>query len=287
MYLKVRFKSFPSIKYSHYFVKNNYFARYSGTNHTIEIAYIVNGTLHAKKDGREIFTATPGSIIVFSSMRNLTLESDKDVIHVHHTIQLECMHDAELCDGEYPGSQSPANSLILPLCMTCEEESSHLLQKILSLTKKCSSPKEMKSYENIVDVLKLFAEISGEYLKKKSFTHEEPLPSTLANKIKKIVAENIRTGICINDIAKKLQRSPNYINTVFRQTENITIRQYINKEKIMQVIHHMNNDHLPFKTSCEMTGIYDTSYGYRLFKKVTGTTPKLYMQMSFNEADLK
>lgn len=287
MYQKVRFNSFPTIKYSHYFVKNNYFAKYCGKTHSIEIAYIVNGTLHAKKDGKEIFTATPGSLIIFSSMKNLTLESDRDVIHVHHTIQLECFHDVELFDGEYTGSLLPDNCLILPVCMKCDESSANILQKILSLTKKCSSPREMKNYENIIDVLKLFAEISKEYLKNKSDSPEEPATSAISNKIKKIIAENLHMPLTVNNIAKRLQRSPNYINTVFRQTENITICQYINKEKIMQIINHMSNDHLPFSSACEKVGIYDTSYGYRMFKKITGTTPKLYMQMSFNKADYR
>ena len=120
MYLKVHFQSFPTIRHSHYFSKRNYTVRYHHNN-TIEIAYIVNGTLHVLKDGNELLTVSPGDFFIFSSNQSLTLISDPNIMHIHHTIQLQCDHQAELYDGEYTESSQPEHCFILPMCMKCDE----------------------------------------------------------------------------------------------------------------------------------------------------------------------
>ena len=281
MYLKVHFQSFPIIRHSHYFSKRNYTVRYHHNN-TIEIAYIVNGTLHVLKDGNELLTVSPGDFFIFSSNQSLTLISDPNIMHIHHTIQLQCVHEAELYDGEYTESSQPEHCFILPMCMKCDESSAHILSRLLELTGKCAAPEGSTDYANILAVLGIFAELSSLYLMSTYHPANDMLPSSLSYRIKHIIAENLHTALSVNDIAKKLKKSPNYINAVFRQTENITILQYINREKVMQIIHHMNIDHMSFRLACEHVGIFDVSYGYRMFKKVTGTTPKLYLEMSYS-----
>ena len=71
--------------------------------------------------------------------------------------------------------------------------------------------------------------------------------------------------------------TPNYINSVFKKRQGISIRQYINKEKVSLICELMHHRGVSFKIACENAGIFDVSYGYRLFKKSMGITTKEFL----------
>ena len=101
--------------------------------------------------------------------------------------------------------------------------------------------------------------------------------SLLEYKIKRYVAENIHRSIPLSDLAAALDKTPNYLNSVFKAASGISIHQYIAREKVRLIGELMEGKGLSFQTACENVAIEDISYGYRLFKKHMGVTPRAYL----------
>lgn len=79
------------------------------------------------------------------------------------------------------------------------------------------------------------------------------------------------------DIAYELHKTPNYLNYVFKKVNGISIKQYVNREKISKVIQLCTNYSMNLKDAGEYIGIHDESYLSRLFKKVTSMTYTDYL----------
>jgi methylphosphotriester-DNA--protein-cysteine methyltransferase len=58
----------------------------------------------------------------------------------------------------------------------------------------------------------------------------------------------------------------------------ITIHQYINKERVRLLGELLQTQSISFQSACSQLGIEDVSYGYRLFKRHMGMTPKEYLE---------
>jgi two-component system response regulator YesN len=74
-----------------------------------------------------------------------------------------------------------------------------------------------------------------------------------------------------------MDKTPNYLNSVFRKATGVSIHQYINREKMRLAASLMEEQSLTFAEACENVGISDLSHGYRLFKRHMGVTPKEYL----------
>ena len=103
-----------------------------------------------------------------------------------------------------------------------------------------------------------------------------PSEYLLSNSIKRYTAENLNRNILLTEIGEVLSKTPNYLNAVFKKVNGITIKQYINKEKINTVCLLMQNYGLSLKEAGENVGITDQNYLSRLFKKTMGISAQKY-----------
>ena len=104
-------------------------------------------------------------------------------------------------------------------------------------------------------------------------------PSSLIGyRVKRYIAEHLYLPITLAELSTVFGKTPNYINRLFREANGITINQYINRERVQLIASLIRYSGVSFKTACENAGITDVTYGYRLFKKHTGVTPKQYLQ---------
>lgn len=282
MYYKLRLTGVPTIKYAHYFTKKNYLIQCHTPINAFELAYIINGSLYVQKDEQTQFLVPPGNFLILSTKLGMQWKSEKDELHIHHTIQLECDHDITFVEDDSHLHQDTEDCLILPVCIECTEAYKPIAQALVRLIKEYHDADQSQQHFYALKAIRLFTDVSELFLKQtEPSAMGDSIPSTLTHKIKRYIAENIHRPITLSDIASTVGKTPNYINSVFKTANHITINQYINKEKIMLIIHLMNDQHASFKTACEQAGIFDISYGYRLFKKITGTTPQLYLKTSF------
>jgi len=83
---------------------------------------------------------------------------------------------------------------------------------------------------------------------------------------------NLRT------LAHMLNVSSSYLSTLFKKETGQTLTEYINRRRVKHAMHLLKTTRLQVQTIAQHCGILDVHYFSKIFKKVTGMTPKAYRQ---------
>lgn len=90
----------------------------------------------------------------------------------------------------------------------------------------------------------------------------------------------INTDLCadlrLNVLAEQLNVNASYLSTSFKKEVGMTLTDYVNKSRIEHSQKLLLCTDLPIKSIAQQCGIPDIYYFTRLFKRITGTTPKVY-----------
>lgn len=90
------------------------------------------------------------------------------------------------------------------------------------------------------------------------------------------ISKNLYQNISLTDICQTLHFNPSYLSRLFKKEMNMTISEFIMKEKIEEAKRLLilsNHSILEISSLLHFT---DQSYFTKIFKKLTGITPKVY-----------
>lgn len=97
----------------------------------------------------------------------------------------------------------------------------------------------------------------------------------------------INTDICsdlrLNVLAEQLNVNASYLSTLFKKEVGMTLTDYVNKSRVEHAQKLLLCTDLPIKSIAQQCGVPDIYYFTRLFKRITGTTPKVYRDESPHE----
>lgn len=113
----------------------------------------------------------------------------------------------------------------------------------------------------------VYNEKNNEYIDNKNY---------LINQCKEIIIKNINKKIVVKDIAKKLYTNSEYLSRVFSKQEGITIKDYIQREKVQFSKNMLIYYKYSFGEIAQYFSFYSQSHYIKIFKKWTGTTPKKF-----------
>lgn len=123
--------------------------------------------------------------------------------------------------------------------------------------------------------LSILQMLSGIY--RKQIRVAQSSASLLQYRIKEYIAANINRPLNLEEIAAQVDKTPNHVNHVFREECGVSIHRYINEARVRRISDLMQTQAMSFAQACESVGIADICYGYRLFRKHMGITPREYM----------
>ena len=270
---KINFSSIPHIGFAHHFYTDKKrYVSYGGSK-SIEIVYIKNGALEVELDEHKT-TAPEGSFLILFRHLNIRLQSNEHKPHSHCSIQLLMDYDFELLK-EKADLKDMENCLIIPFVTPPCAETESLKKMLFSAVFDVSISKEQYQFSSALAGLSILQQLSRIY--RKQMQKNQNSQSLIEFKIKKYVTQNIGHNFKLDDIAKQLLKTPNYLNFIFKNQCGMTIKQYVNQQKVRILCEMLHNRGINFNSACESIGISDISYGYRLFKKHTGMTPKEYL----------
>lgn len=83
-------------------------------------------------------------------------------------------------------------------------------------------------------------------------------------------------SLSVEVIASNVNRSSNYIRSIFKQSQNISISEYITQKRFDQVCKMLIETNLTARDIGKEVGLNSGSYFYTSFKKYTGYTPDNY-----------
>ncbi|NLB81938.1 MAG: helix-turn-helix transcriptional regulator [Clostridiaceae bacterium] len=262
--------SIPTIGFAHHFYTDKSYHVNYGFQKSIEIVYIKVGSLFGELNGYNFEVSEDNFLILFRHLP-IRLYTDGKNPHSHCSMQLLLDYDFDF----FMNNSNKKSGLILPFVTPSCTQTDCLKKDLFSAISDISMSKDEKQLSSAITGLNILKELSSIY-QKKLLENKSPY-SILEYQTKKYIASNLRNVLTLCDIAKHLNKTPNYLNYVFKKECGMSIIQYSNKEKIRLICEMIQYRDIPFKVACENVGISDISYAYRMFKKYIGITPKEYL----------
>ena len=112
------------------------------------------------------------------------------------------------------------------------------------------------------------------------FTDSLSLMPDKSGRIVKSAAEYISRhfseDISLAVIADELHVNTSYLSTLFRQVTGITFKEYLNRVRVEEAARLLSNTDYSVMEIAVACGYRDQSYFTKVFKKMTGLTPKQY-----------
>lgn len=90
------------------------------------------------------------------------------------------------------------------------------------------------------------------------------------------INEHVHEKIFLQDIADTLGISPNYLSQLFKKSMNVGVSEYINMQKIEESKKLLRETTLKIYEISERLGYESSFYFSKVFKKITGISPKEY-----------
>ena len=105
--------------------------------------------------------------------------------------------------------------------------------------------------------------------------------------VKDYIFSHLHDSIRISDIAKHLNVNSDYLSHLFRTSENITIKQYIQKEKIRRGRNLLRYSDASIHEIAFYLGFSSQSHFTNVFQKITGETPNYYRKQFLDRKSWK
>ncbi len=102
-----------------------------------------------------------------------------------------------------------------------------------------------------------------------------PVPAQcreLIDDIKAFIGQNYQKDLQVKDLACRFSIHPNYLSTLFRQEEGVTLSAYITDVCIQKACSLLRETDLSISTIAQSVGYQDPQYFSKVFRKATGMT---------------
>ena len=275
-FANINLNEIPEIGFAHRHSSFEYAAKYGSSDRMcIEIVYISSGTVEIELYGEKIY-AQEGNILVL--FRHLPI--------VTHTVQKGMnSHCAVL--GEFSNYEctlvnkpdfSVRSGFFIPFVTESSAQCAEIGKRLYQIASEMEKDREKNGLSSSIEFLSILKKLD-EIHRGKSF-HTSHAYGAITSKVCAYCEDNIDEDIRLSDIARVVGKSPNHISCAFKSETGMTISHYINLHKVKRIAYLMQNEEKSFKEACVEVSLCDETYGYKLFKKHIGVTPKEYMSIN-------
>lgn len=269
----ITFNDLPRIGFAHHFYMDNYRQKYVVGDRSFEIVYVKQGGIIAQLYD-ETFYIQPGSLFVLFRHLPVELRAADGGQQAHCSVQILLDYSFSLLEHTEDLPEN-FNGLALPFVIQPGAEAESVKKELYTIVSQLGTSRESNALSASLMAGGILSKLDALFRQK---LHTSQKASSLLDyKIKRYVAEHIHQEIPMSELAHALEKTPNYLNSVFKACEGISLHKYIIREKVRLIGELMENKGLSFQIACENVAISDISYGYRLFKKHMGVTPKTYL----------
>lgn len=132
---------------------------------------------------------------------------------------------------------------------------------------------ELTNVEQIMEWLKQFRDGLCD-----SFAaHNKDYKNHIVTSVKKYIQEHIKEKLTLNQVAEVFNISPNYLSVLFSKYNDTGFTDYINHSKIEAAKEMMAGGDYKIYEISDVLGFESAFYFSRVFKKITGVSPRDYM----------
>ena len=101
---------------------------------------------------------------------------------------------------------------------------------------------------------------------------------TLIRKSVHYINQRYNTNLTLEEVANYVGLNSTYFSILFKKETGLNFSHYINKLRIEQAKHLLKTSSLPLVAIAEETGFESQSYFSKVFKQLTGSTPKQFRE---------
>ncbi len=102
--------------------------------------------------------------------------------------------------------------------------------------------------------------------------------SALIQKAIILIEGNLSGNVTLSHLASELSVNSSYLSALFRKETGVTLTDYIAQQRISHARHLLESTRLQVQTIGQLCGFEDVHYFSKVFKRLTGLTPKAYRQ---------
>lgn len=268
--------SLPQMVLAHHFTFQNYSKSFPVLP-DLEITYIKQSDIIIETGGA-IERVHAGEILILPHKKQAVLKTDGTITHSHSTVRIKCDYAIERVFSNTESADE--HSLILPVRIPAGPLADKIADSLTQIISLYNSKQPCCELDCCGMFISLLAEISSHFQQNfNALQFEDPHPyqEMMSRKIKMFIAKHIGQPLSLNELSDAFGKTPNYLNSCFKNVNNITLKQYINREKINKVIQMTCIEKMSLKEAGETVGIFDPNYLSRLFKKQTGLSYRQYI----------
>lgn len=104
--------------------------------------------------------------------------------------------------------------------------------------------------------------------------------SLLTQKVITYISTDLRADLSLKSLSERLSVNASYLSTLFKKEMGMPLTDYVNRQRIELSQRLLLSTDMPIKSVALQCGIPDVYYFSRLFKRIVGTTPKVYRETS-------
>ncbi len=102
--------------------------------------------------------------------------------------------------------------------------------------------------------------------------------STLTQRVASYISTDLSADLSLKAIAQVMNVNASYLSSLFKKEMGVSLTSFVNNRRIERAKRLLSMTNLPIKTIAQQCGVPDIYYFGRLFKKITGTTPKAWRE---------
>lgn len=102
--------------------------------------------------------------------------------------------------------------------------------------------------------------------------------SLMVQKVLTYIDTNLCADLSLKAFSENLSINASYLSTLFKKEMGISLTEYVNQKRILHAQRLIVSTNLPVKSIAQQCGIPDICYFSRMFKKISGITPKEYRE---------
>lgn len=247
----LKFTQLPKVRFAHTHKASKYRNVILHDPSDIEVAYIASGSLQFRISDVQM-SAGKGDVVCLYRDTPVFVSADNE--HEHYTVCFSIPFErSESCGHSFP--------LIMKSCPATKKIFSLICDIIRA--KSSENERELLIAGYIFTILDLL----------ESCNCKANTPYSYGNiryteKAKQYIYENITRPIKQKEVADHLGITAQYLCTLFKQTEGMTVISYINRIKLEKIQNLMDKEHLKLYEAAELFGYSDANYVSKLYKQI-------------------
>lgn len=128
---------------------------------------------------------------------------------------------------------------------------------------------EIKDLQNLEN--KMYCDFADNVLKSKKLKYSKPIIACQS-----YISNHLYQEISLSELAQFIGLTPKYLSSLFNKEVGITLSEYVQNKRIEESKHLLSSSNHSILDISTWLGFHDQSHFTRIFKKITGITPKRF-----------